>query len=136
MKLLLKTITLITVAFLLSSCHSDERTYYPVKAKGYLYYKDTKEPVPNVGISVSPSFKSWGLASQQITEHYLSDSTGFFCVRFIKRSEGETPLGHTITFNKDNLYYPEDSCYINFLPNEIKGKKGFIDLDTLWMIIS
>jgi len=126
-------LVLITL-FALSSCELfedyDKRTYFNKEATGYVYYLDTKEPAQNVQVRVSSGFinKEWA-AHPDIVEDFYTDSTGFFKIRFLKRTHKQNVSGITVYAYDYNGNRPSNfiSCGVNDLNNLI------LNLDTLWI---
>jgi len=92
----------------------DKIYYHDVGAEGYAYYED--KPVPNVKIVVWNEFKSKGYATKStITEEFISDTVGYFYVRFIRRTGHEDVIKYsigcvndTLLDNFNNPIYPKD----------------------------
>ena len=131
-----KTIIFLAIPLLFSGCKKlfepyDKRTYYDVTGVGYVYYKDTKEPAPGVQVFVQSSFRSNGYATvQPIQEYYPVDNTGYFCVKFLKRTERENVRYCFIAPIQKN-YYSEGLP--NFTAEELQNATGTIQIDTLWL---
>jgi hypothetical protein len=112
----------------------DRRVYYNVQGAGYVYYKADKEPAKNVHIRVHSEFPARGIATVEVKDdRYTTDSTGYFCVKFLKRTHRENAVFHNI------LAYESDfsSNFIAYKPaiyiEKMKSTNGIINLDTLWL---
>ncbi|MDR0364900.1 MAG: pollen Ole e 1 allergen/extensin family protein, partial [Bacteroidales bacterium] len=110
----------------------EKRTYYDVIGEGYVYCKDTKEPASNARVAVQSSFKSDGWATvQPIWEDFPVDSAGYFRVKFLKRTHKENVIYYYIFPSADTYYYTGEA-YPDFTAEELRGKKGIVQVDTLW----
>ena len=122
----------------LSSCELfedyDRRTYYDVTGVGYVYYKETKEPVPDASVCVMSSFRSKGWATvHPIYECFPTDGNGYFSVKFLKRTSKENVLRYSIGAGNEN-YTVFDGRGQNFTLEEVQKAKGTIRVDTLWLV--
>ena len=112
----------------------DARTYYNVEGVGYVYYRDTKLPAANARVSVTSCFKirDWG-TNLPVDEIFVTDSTGFFRVRFIKRTHQENVISYTIIAGYrdpiDGEYYSSQG--ISFWADFVKNQNKIIKIDTL-----
>jgi len=120
--------------FLLSSCilfeDENKRTYFNQEATGYVYYYKTKEPAPNVRVIVRSSFASTGWAAKTaIEEDFYTDNSGFFRIKFLKRTQKQDVAGITVSAYDDatNLSSELISCPVNKLDELI------LKIDTLWI---
>jgi len=130
-----KTIVFLAILLLFTACEvfepREQRTYYDATGEGYVYYYDTKEPASYVQVTVSSTFRSNGYATVgPIKEEYPTDSAGFFCVRFLKRTHKENVIVHHVVIYKDG-YSCDDYYYI--LSEELQKTKGTVQVDTLWL---
>jgi hypothetical protein len=131
---------LITLTFV--SCELfedyDKRTYYDVEGVGYVYYKDTNEPVANAEISVFANFPSHGWATvQPIEENFHTDSSGCYKLKFLKRTAKEDATAWTVSAHsyddiENNL---PGSVVISIGVTDLKNKKN-IEIDTLFLHVS
>jgi hypothetical protein len=132
-KYLKRLIIILAISLLFTSCEKyDKRTYYNVKGVGYVYYKDSKKPVPGAQVIVQSSFGSngWGPAIlQPIQEYFSADSSGYFCVKFLKRTERENVISYSIGPSKENYY----STATKLSAEELQSIKNIIKIDTLWL---
>ena len=130
-----KIIILIAIPLLFAGCKElfepyDKRTYYDVTGEGYVYYYDTKKPA-HASACVMSTFRSNGYATvQPISEYYPTDSNGYFCVRFLKRTERENVKIHHVLPSKDD-YYSDSEYYI--FAEDLQKLQGVIQIDTLWL---
>ena len=129
-----RLITFLAIPLLFAACEIfepyDKRTYFKKEGTGYVYYWDTKEPAPNVRVCVWSRFRSNGYATvPQICEYFISDSTGSFCVRFLKRTEKENVVEITVyAYDENTNHFSESiSCTVDKLDELI------LKLDTLWI---
>jgi len=130
-----KTIVFLTILLLFTACEvfepREQRTYYNLTGEGYVYYYDTKEPASYVQVIASSTFRSNGYATVgPIKEEYPTDSAGFFCVRFLKRTHKEDVVLYHISPEKEN-YYSDASYHI--FAEDLKKIKDTVQVDTLWL---
>ncbi|MDR2836700.1 MAG: hypothetical protein LBV69_11025 [Bacteroidales bacterium] len=74
-------------------------TYYEVEGEGYVYYKDTKKPVPFAGVYVYNTYyqlltSNNGTDSEDI--YYFADSTGYYRIKFLKKINNKKIKSYTI----------------------------------------
>ena len=130
-----RLIIFLVIPLLLTDCEMfedyDKRTYYNVQVVGYVYYYETKEPVPDARVLAWSRFRSNGYATVQPRyEEYTTDSAGYFCIRFIKRTAKENATNHYVTAGKDGYYLD----YLQeFTAEELRNAKNTIQNDTLWL---
>ena len=131
-----RLIIFLVISLLLTGCYifedEDKRTYFKKEGTGYVYYLDTKEPAPNVRVRVTSGFKG-GLGGYgghpAIDEDFYTDSTGFFKIRFLRRTARANVSEITV--------YAFD--YINRLNSKAYSYAGqeldelILKLDTLWL---
>jgi len=129
-------IIILAIPLLFTGCKKlfepyDERTYYKENGVGYVYYTDTKKPVPNAQVSVRSQFRSNGWATiQPIDEFFLTDSSGYFCIKFLKRTKRENVISYSICPNKHN-YYSQGCPYLT--AEDLQHEKDTFQIDTLWL---
>jgi len=135
-----KRLTLIvTIPLLFTACEIfepyDERTYYNVTGEGYVYYYDTKEPAKDAQVVVFHTFESRGYATvQPIREYYTTDSMGYFCVSFMKRTSRSNVFSYDISAHEKTNILTHITAYSDYImANDLKNKKGSIKIDTLWL---
>jgi len=124
-------IVLLTLTLLFTACEIfepyDEIHYYDIGAEGYVYYQD--EPIPNHKVTVSNYFKSKGYATiGPYDEEFTSDSTGYFCVKFIMRTRRQDAINYSIGLVNDTLYY-DNKISISF--TDLRNSKQNIQLGRL-----
>jgi len=133
-----KITILIFIAFIINSCdifESDATVYFDVIGEGYAYNRDTNKPIPFAKICVDTGFESHGWATKQpVFEYFIADSLGFFKVKFIKRTEKESPTGYSVFVNgyigsPENMSSTSSGFDLSF--NDIKNSKNNINIDTL-----
>jgi len=129
-----KKYVVLLLLFLLSSCilfeDENKRTYFNQEATGYVYYYKTKEPAPNVRVTVTSSFASTGWAAKpNINEDYHTDNAGFFRIKFLKRTQKQDVAGITVCAYDStiNLSSVVISCTVDKLDEFI------LNMDTLWL---
>ena len=120
--------------FLLSSCilfeDEDKRTYFKQEATGYVYYYKTKEPAKNVRVTVTSSFASTGWAAKTpIDEDFYTDNTGFFRIKFLKRTQKQDIIGIMVSAYDDATDISSE--LISGSPNKLD--ELILKLDTLWL---
>ena len=127
-----RLIIFLAIPLLFTACEIfesyDKRTYYDVTGVGYVYYYETKEPASNVQVFVSSIFRSNGYATvPPIKEYFTSDNTGYFCVRFLKRTERENVVEITVYAYDENINRFSEliSCAVDELYK--------LKIDTLWI---
>ena len=130
-----RIISLLTIPLLCVACDIfeplDKLTYYDVVGEGYVYYEETKKPASNAQVIVSATFESGNYYQKTpMKEEYTADSDGYFCVRFLKRTDRTNVFVQHISPDKKN-YYSEDAYYI--FAKELQKLKGVIQVDTLWL---
>ena len=129
-----RLITLLVLPLLFTACEIfepyDEIYYHNVGAEGYVYYQD--KPVPNALICVSNYFQSKGLAVKgPLHEYFRSDTTGYFRVKFIKRTGHEDVKAYQFVIGNDTLQNNEE---IALFPKEIRNSKTDIQLGKINLI--
>ena len=130
-------IILLTIPVLLTACQKifepyDERTYHDVIGVGYVFYYDTKEPAENVSVSVMSSFRSNGLATvRPKSEYFSTDSSGYFRIRFLKRTQRENVIYYSICSSNSCYKPPSGGLYLRV--EEVQNAKYTIQIDTLWV---
>ena len=133
-------IIILAIPLLFTGCKKlfepyDERTYYKENGVGYVFYDETKEPVQNAKITVVSHFRDNGWATvHPINEYYFSDISGYFCIKFLKRTKREDVICSKISANKDNYKY---RLNVDILPyftaEDLQHAKDNIQIDTLWL---
>jgi len=118
----------------LSSCilfeDEDKRTYFKKEATGYVYYYKTKEPAKNVPVTVRSNFASTGWATKTaVEEDFYTDNSGFFRIRFLKRTQKQDIAG--ITVSAYDYATNISSLLISGSPNKLD--ELILKLDTLWL---
>jgi len=133
-----KLITYLAITLFCASCADmfedyDKRTYYNVKVVGYVCHYETKEPIPNVRVLAESTFRSngWGTVPPQ-TEEYRADGSGYFCIKFIKRTHKENAISHSISVNMGVEGYYSD-IFQHFTAEELLNAKSTIYADTVWV---
>lgn len=109
----------------------DMRFYFKQEATGYVYYYKTKQPAPNVMVTVRSGFESYGWATKMpIDEDFYTDDTGFFRIRFLKRTGRQNVLNITVSAydTTRNLSSKLQSLGINETLDEF-----ILKLDTIWI---
>jgi hypothetical protein len=124
----------IPLLLLFTNCEKyDKLTYYKVKGVGYVYYKDTKEPAAYMQIGVSSTFRSNGIFTVTTdTEFFSADSTGYYSVKFLKRTKRENVRVYNI-YPSTNYYHIQNHFY-TYWAEDLQNAKGNIQLDTMWLI--
>ena len=126
-----KFLLLILMAFTAASCSNEDydlRTYFDVEGVGYVY-NDLGMPVCNAKVVVWSEFRSNGYATvRPITEEYITNQNGYYCVKFLKRTQRENVIKYSIWAEYSSGKSTSNS--ISLLPDEIKYK-NVIHLDTL-----
>jgi len=120
--------------FLLSSCilfeDENKRTYFNQEATGYVYYLNTKEPAKNVRVTVTSNFESTGWAAKpDINEDFYTDNTGFFRIKFLKRTQKQDIIGIMVSAYDDATDISSE--LISGSPNKLD--ELILKLDTLWL---
>ena len=134
MNVILKRCAILLLLVSLSSCElfedNDKRTYFKAEGIGYVYNWHTKEPAQNVRVTVTSSFKDYGWATKQpIKEIFYTDNTGFFRIKFLKRTQKENVAGITVNaYDETNNISSEAISYTVDKLNEL-----ILKLDTLWI---
>jgi hypothetical protein len=125
---------LLAIPLLFAGCNpfedENKRTYFKTEGTGYVYYEQTKEPAQNVRVTVTSGFKGYESGTKPaIDEDFYTDNTGFFRIRFLKRTGGRNVAGITVNAYDEisNLSSKLISCTVNDLDNFI------LKLDTLWI---
>ena len=100
---------------------TEQKEYFRIIGKGCIYNSENNTVIKNEVISVFTHFEShgWG-TTQPIREDFISDSTGYFYVKFIKKYNGEIPTGYDIV-----------SKWIPY--NKISQANSTIILDTIFI---
>lgn len=136
-----KIFTFLTILLLFAGCKKlfepyDKRTYFKTEGVGYVYHKETKEPVPGAILFVDAAFESRGIATVQIpSERFEADAQGYFRIEFLKRYHKSNVVAYSIfAWDAD---YKLNSALINLKVEnlkveEIKGQ-NILNLDTLWI---
>lgn len=128
-------IIFLTIQFFFSTCSIfepyDKIYYYNVGAEGYAYYED--KPVSDLRIHVRSSFKYRGewRTKHPIDEVFTSDSTGFFCVKLIRRAAHEDVTHYHVVIANDTL---QNNKGIDILPKDIQNLKQNIQLGKIILI--
>jgi len=130
-----RLIIFLAISLLFAGCvifeDYDKRTYFKEEGTGYVFYEHTKEPAPNVRVTVGSNFKGRGdwLTKQPICEDFYTDNTGFFRIKFLKRTGKENVVGITVYAYDDikRLNSKAYSCTVDALDELI------LKLDTLWI---
>jgi len=82
-------------------------------------------------------FKSKGYATKStITEEFISDTAGYFYVRFIRRTGHEDVIKYSVSIFNDTLKYESngilsDTRSITIFPAELRKAKDNIQLGVL-----
>lgn len=107
----------------------DEIYYHKVGAEGYVYYQN--KPVPDVRITVWSHFKSRGkwTTKSPVAEDFTTDATGYFYVKFIRRTGHEDVIYSEISFSNDSLTYGRG--YISINQDDIRRSKQPIQLGSI-----
>ena len=121
-------IIILTIQLLFTACGKlepyDKIYYHNVGAEGYVYYED--KPVSGALICVSSHFESKGLTAKgPLHDFFTSDATGYFCVKFIRRTGHEDVKYYIISVCDDFLKYNGDS---SMSPADIRNSKTNIQL--------
>jgi len=127
-----RLITILVILLLFAACEKDDkRTYFKTEGVGYVYYWHTKEPVQYAIVDVSYGFESRPFGQVQPgTDSFRADENGYFCVKFLRRTERSNVTGYSVTaFDTD---YKLTNTAISFTVDNIKGK-NILNLDTLWL---
>ena len=134
MATILKKYIALLLLVVLSSCilfeDENKRTYFKQEATGYVYYYKTREPAKNVRVTVTSGFASSGWAAiGPINEDFYTDNSGFFRIKFLKRTQKEDVAGITVYAYDDinQLNSKINSCTVDKLDELI------LKLDTLWL---
>jgi len=105
-----KTILAVCIGFIVlmfTACDREpyDKIYYQdVEVEGYTYYQD--EPVANVTISVWSHFKSQGWTTRHpINDRFMSDTNGYFRVKFIRKVGSENVKSYSIGIYNDTIQY-------------------------------
>ena len=131
-----RLITFLAISLLLAGCYifedEDRRTYFKAEGVGYVYNKYTKEPISNVIIHVHSAFEHgrFGATVQIEPECFSADEKGYFCVKFLKRTQRSHVVGYSITAFDTN--YSLTIPAVSFSVDKIK-EINTINLDTLWI---
>ena len=124
----------IFIAFIATSCkRTDPRIleYFDTEGYGYVYYKSTRQPVPNAKVWVSYSgFPYYKYATQSHMDIYYTDSTGFYSMKCLKSKGGESPIGFSIDAWDDATR--RGSYGFNVKIQEFKNSQ-IVKLDTLFI---
>ena len=106
----------------------DEIYYHSVKGEGYVYYQG--KPMPDVTVVVSNTFESkgWMTTITPIREHFTTDASGHFYVRFIRRTKHEDVIGYGISASNDTL---ASRNRVTVFPKDIRKLKTTFQIDTL-----
>jgi hypothetical protein len=129
-----RLITLLAIPLLFAGCEMfedyDKRTYFDVEGVGYVYYERTEEPAQNVRVTVRSNFEGTGWATKPaIGEDFYTDSTGFFRIKFLKRTQRENIVGITV-YAYDDI----NRCSSKIIPCIVNDLDELIlKLDTLWI---
>jgi len=124
-----RLILTITIPLLFTACEIfepyDRILYHNVGAEGYVYYED--KPVPNVYVSIDSYFgKAW-----TIDEVFITDTTGYFCVKFPRRTERSDVISYSIWIRNDTLYYDNEKKELSVTPAKLRNSKKNIQLGRL-----
>jgi len=123
--------------FLITACgnRDDEYIYHKAMGEGYVYFEDTKEPVPFAEISVVAWFPSSFLYQDSEKEDYVTDKNGYYKVKFIKRKTkmeiDRVSNGSVINTNKQFEDYAVDNIFLK--KDFLKKQKKTFKIDTLWL---
>ncbi|MDR2836404.1 MAG: hypothetical protein LBV69_09515 [Bacteroidales bacterium] len=136
-----KILIFLLIIGIFSSCSlfedEERRTYYETEGVGYVYYEDTKEPVPYAMIEVHAGFTGQGLGVRDIDpEWYYADENGFFKIKFLKRYKRQNVSGYSVSAEYPDLTLINSftSTYINYSREDIKKiKSNSFNIDTLWI---
>ncbi len=127
-----RLIFFLAILLLFTGCEKeDERTYFKAEGVGYVYNEQTKEPAKNVRVTVRSNFKSreWA-TTPAIDEDFYTDNTGFFKIRFLKRTQKENVVGITV-YAYDDINQLNSKLY-SFTVDKIR-EINILKLDTLWI---
>jgi len=130
-----RIIILLAIPLLFAGCREiydpyDQRLYYKAKGVGYVYYKDTNEPAPNALISIWSDFMG---TVHEMEEEFYTDSSGYFCLKFLKRTNRENVISYSIQITKDGEKYRPINISKKVTPELLQKAKGDIQIDTLWL---
>ena len=128
---------ILTITMLFAACsvfEPDDKIYYHnVGAEGYVYYQD--KPVPNAKINVENRFKSQPLAVKpSINEYFTTDATGYFCAKFIRRTEHKDVKSYNVSVFNDTLQLNHKVDIIVVTPSDLRNSKTNIQLGRLNLI--
>ncbi|GHU73609.1 hypothetical protein FACS189413_18150 [Bacteroidia bacterium] len=126
----------LVIPLLFAGCETSEdyyeRTYYNTEGVGYVYNKNTKEPVRAAVVIVRSSFKSNGYATVgPFAEAYYANQDGTFRIKFLKRTNRENVIGYYIWAEFYGILESDNN--VTLLPNELKENSSTLNLDTLWL---
>jgi len=127
-----RLIIFLTMPLLFIACEKyEDRTYFKAVGVGYVYNKETKEPVPNAQVIVRSNFKSTGLAVKvPVSDYFYTDSTGFFKIKFLKRIDKRNVIYYSIWAQEGNSYMKGAP---DLATEDLQKAKGTIQIDTLWL---
>ncbi|MDR3327030.1 MAG: hypothetical protein LBT04_02685 [Prevotellaceae bacterium] len=109
---------LLLIPLLFTSCYFwepyDKKTYFDVEGEGYVYYEDTGMPAERAEVTVySGGGSGWGLGLQ-IFEYCYTSPTGYYRVKFLKRTERANIVYTSIfAFHNINGYDTSDQIVLD-----------------------
>ncbi|MDR2836299.1 MAG: hypothetical protein LBV69_08960 [Bacteroidales bacterium] len=136
-----KILIFLLITGIFSSCSlfededDDAVTYYEAEGEGYVFYAESKMPIPFAKIYVSyiEEGNRWG-SWTDTSQKYFADENGFFRIKFLKRinkSNIKEYMVNSSLFDANNHY---NSQIIFIKTSEVeKLMSNKLNLDTLWL---